>query len=100
MSIVSTKASISLPFGIKNLFTPKDKNPVPAPPFNDHENLFEEIKRKTFRRGGQVDQEVTIGAAKVHRQEELNETVEGDEEIEEPDDADDFENPDEYLVSR
>jgi len=99
-SIVSRKASISVPSGIKNLFTIKDKNLVLALPFNNNDNLFEEIKRRTFRRGGQADHEVTIGAAKAHRQEELKETVDGDEEIEEPDDADDFENPDEYLVSR
>jgi hypothetical protein len=89
----STRGSISLPSGIKNILN-LGGNEKAEERGNNFEDFYEEVSRKTFRRGGESEQELSIEVLKGSR------TVIRDDEAEEQEEADDFESPDEYLVSR
>ncbi|KAE9364726.1 hypothetical protein N431DRAFT_520320 [Stipitochalara longipes BDJ] len=98
-SIVSAKTSISFPPlpNIKNIFKRGSKDATPVDEQIDAaEDFYAEVSRKTFTRGGEREPELSI-----QRLKEISDIEKLDDiEVEEPEEAADFDNPDEYLVTR
>jgi hypothetical protein len=96
-SRVNTRASMSLrPISaIKNVFRRESKDVAPVQDqVGTSEDYYAEVSRRTFVRGGENEQDLSIERLKeIGNIERLEDT-----EVEEQ--PDDFENPDEFLVTR
>jgi hypothetical protein len=95
-SRASRKASMSLQSipGLKKIFNraPKD---LPPPP-EEQDNFYAEILRRTFTRGGDTDREISIDQITKNGKAERPD----EHEVEEPELADDFESPEEHLITQ
>jgi hypothetical protein len=99
ISRVSTRASMSLrPISaIKNVFRRESKDVAPVQEqVGTTENYYAEVSRRTFVRGGENEQDLSNERLKeIGNIKRLEDT-----EVEELEEPDDFENPDEFLVTR